>query len=147
MDFKEIFSVSGKPGLFKTIGQTKSGVIIESLADGKRLQAFASDKISSLGEISIFTSGDDMPLREVFRLMQEKLGDQSAPGAKVDDKTLKTFFESIVPDFDHDRFYISHMRKITAWYNQLITAGMDDFAAPAEETESPGDTEVKSEEN
>ncbi len=142
MDLKDILSVSGKPGLFKTIAQTKSGVIIESLIDGKRIQAFASDKISSLGEISIFTTGEDMPIREVFRLISEKNGDQPAPDAKADDRTLKAFFESVIPDYDHERVYTSHIRKLVQWYNLLIANGINDFTAPAEETEtepeSPG---------
>lgn len=144
MDLKEILSVSGKPGLFKTIAQTKTGVIIESLTDGKRLQAFASDKISSLGEISIFTTGEDMPLREVFRLIKEKNGDQPAPDAKSDDRGLKAFFETIVPDYDSERVYTSHMRKLVQWYNILIANGINDFTAPAAETEGaeapPGET-------
>jgi hypothetical protein len=143
MDLKDILSVSGKPGLFKTIAQTKTGVIIESLTDGKRIQAFASDKISSLGEISIFTTGEDLPLREVFRLIQAKNGDQPAPDAKADDRTLKAFFETVVPDYDHERVYTSHIRKLVQWYNLLIGSGINDFSAPADEnvTESgsPGD--------
>lgn len=149
MDLKEILSVSGKPGLFKTIAQTKTGVIIESLTDGKRLQAFASDKISSLGEISIFTEDEDLPLREVFRLIQEKNGDQPAPDAKTDDNALKAFFESILPDYDRERVYVSHMRKLVQWYNLLIANGITDFTAPAEEAEddsaSPGETEPETE--
>jgi len=140
MDLKDILSVSGKPGLFKTIAQTKTGVIIESLTDGKRLQAFASDKISSLGEISIFTIADDMPLREVFRLIQEKNGGQPAPDTKADDKILKAFFESVVPDYDRERVYVSHIRKLAQWYNMLIANGITDFSAPAEETENESDS-------
>jgi hypothetical protein len=143
MDLKEILSVSGKPGLFKTIAQTKTGVIIESLTDGKRVQAFASDKISSLGEISIFTTNEDMPLREVFRLIREKNGDQPAPDAKSDDTALKAFFESVVPDYDHERVYTSHIRKLVQWYNILIANEITDFSAPAEdivdESASPGE--------
>ena len=150
MDLKEILSVSGKPGLFKTIAQTKTGVIIESLIDGKRIQAFASDKISSLGEISIFTNTEDMPLREVFRLIREKNGEQAAPDAKADDKTLKAFFETVIPDYDRERVYTSHIRKLVQWYNLLIANEINDFSAPAEdiegETDSPGDTGETAEE-
>ena len=143
MDLKEILSVSGKPGLFKTIAQTKTGVIIESLIDGKRIQAFASDKISSLGEISIFTTNEDMPLREVFRLIREKNGDQPAPDVKANDRMLKSFFESVLPEYDRERVYTSHIRKLSQWYNLLIANGITDFTAPAEEvepeTDSPGE--------
>ena len=145
MDLKEILSVSGKPGLFKTIAQTKTGVIIESLTDHKRIQAFASDKISSLGEISIFTTGEEMPLREVFRLIQAKNADQPAPDAKASDTDLKAFFDLVVPDYDRDRFYVSHMRKLTVWYNQLLANDITDFSAPieenGEEATSPGGDE------
>jgi hypothetical protein len=144
MDLKEILSVSGKPGLFKTIAQTKTGVIIESLTDGKRIQAFASDKISSLGEISIFTTTEDMPLREVFRLISEKNGEQPAPDSKSDDAALKTFFETVVPDYDRERVYTSHIRKLVQWYNLLIANEITDFSAPVEdavdESASPGET-------
>ena len=140
MDLKEILSVAGKPGLFKTIAQTKTGVIIESLIDGKRLQAFASDKISSLGEISIFTANEDLPLREVFRLIQEKSGDQPVPDAKSDDAALKKFFEFILPDYDRERVYVSHMRKVVRWYNLLIANGINDFTAPADDVESNTDS-------
>jgi hypothetical protein len=149
MDLKEILSVSGKPGLFKTVAQTKTGVIIESLTDGKRIQAFASDKISSLGEISIFTKDEDLPLREVFRLIQEKNADQPAPEAKTNDSALKAFFETILPDYDRERVYVSHMRKLVQWYNLLLANGITDFSAPAEEIEaddaSPGETETETE--
>jgi len=142
MELKDILSVSGKPGLFKTIAQTKNGVIIESLTDGKRIQAFASDKISSLGEISIFTVSEDMPLREVFRLIQEKSSEQPVPDSKADDSTLKAFFEAVLPDYDRERVYTSHIRKLVQWYNMLIANGITDFSAPVEEigdeTDSPG---------
>jgi hypothetical protein len=151
MDLKEILSVSGKPGLFKTIAQTKTGVIIESLTDHKRIQAFASDKISSLGEISIFTTGEELPLREVFRLIQEKNSDQQAPDSKASDAMLKEFFELVVPDYDRERFYVSHMRKLALWYNQLLANDITDFSAPIEEAGedavSPGEVDKPVEEN
>jgi len=150
MELKDILSVSGKPGLYKTIAQTKNGVIIESLTDGKRIQAFASDKISSLGEISIFTVSEDMPLREVFRLIQEKSSEQPVPDSKADDSTLKAFFEIVLPDYDRERVYTSHVRKLVQWYNLLIANGITDFSAPVEEigdeSPSPGDTGETAEE-
>lgn len=145
MDFKDILSVSGKPGLFKNIAQAKSGVIIESLIDGKRLQAFANDKISSLGEISIFTTGDDLPIREVFRLAYAKNGDQPAPDAKAGATALKAYFEDIVPEYDRERVYVSHMRKIASWYNLLLANGITDFSETVEETK--GEPPVETEEN
>jgi hypothetical protein len=150
MDLKDILSISGKPGLHKNIAQSKTGVIVESLTDGKRFQVFASDKISSLGEISIYTSGEDMSLREVFRLIREKHNDLPAPGSKASDKELAEFFESIVPQYDKERFYISHMRKLVGWYNTLLEKGITDFSEVIEEpeieaTDSPGDAPQRKE--
>ncbi len=147
MNLKDILSISGKPGLHKNIAQSKTGVIVESLSDGKRFQVFASDKISSLGEISIYTSGEDMPLKEIFRLIREKFADQPAPGIKASDKELAEFFESVVPDYDKERFYISHMRKLAGWYNILLEKGITDFTdETAEEVpESPESPESAAE--
>lgn len=133
MDLKDILSIAGKPGLYKNIAQAKNGVIIESLLDGKRSQAFANDKISSLGEISVFTEGDDMPLREVFRLIQEKLAGTDAPDSKTADKPLVAFFNDVIPQYDKERVYTSHIKKIIAWYNLLIKNGINDFSEPVEE--------------
>lgn len=143
MDLKDIMSISGKPGLYRNVAQSKTGIIVESLIDNKRFQAFASDKISALGEISIYTDTDDMPLREVFRLIREKYADQEAPDSKATDKQIVEFFESVVANYDKERFYLSHMRKIAGWYNLLLKNGVTDFSepveeAPAAENESPG---------
>jgi hypothetical protein len=78
-----------------------------------------------------------MPLREVFRLIQEKNADQPAPDAKTDDRTLKAFFESILPEYDRERVYVSHMRKLVQWYNLLLANGLTDFTAPAAVITSP----------
>jgi len=146
MDLKDIMSISGKPGLYKNIAQSKSGVIVESLTDGKRFQVFASDKISALGEISIYTTGEDMALREVFRLIKEKYQDTPAPGNKAGDKEILQFFEGIVPDYDKERFYVSHMRKLVGWYNILLEKGITDFSelvedAGSDSAGSPGENE------
>lgn len=128
MDLKDILAISGKPGLYKTIAQTKNGVIIESLIDNKRTQAFASDKISSLSEISIFTTADDKPLRDVLQQMLEKAAEVSVPDGKADDAALKKYFATVVPDYDTERVYVSHIRKVVAWFHQLTSAGFTDFA-------------------
>lgn len=132
MDLKEYLAISGKPGLYKTVAQSKTGVIVESLIDGKRFQAFTTDKVSSLGEISIYTESDDMPVREVFRLMHEKADEVPLPDHKNDDKEFKAYFEKVVPKYDHERFYASHMRKIVSWYLLLISKGVTDFSEPVE---------------
>ncbi|NVO18740.1 MAG: DUF5606 domain-containing protein [Bacteroidetes bacterium] len=135
MDLKDIMSISGKAGLHKNIAQSKSGIIVESLIDGKRFQVFASDKISALGEISIYTTGEELALREVFRLIREKLGEELAPDTKASDKQLVEFFEGIIPEYDKEKFYISHMRKLVGWYNLLVSKGITDFSEPVEDSD------------
>ncbi|MDY6436524.1 MAG: DUF5606 domain-containing protein, partial [Bacteroidales bacterium] len=76
MDLSKVVAISGKPGLFLVTNNGGGKLIVESLIDGKRIPAFANDKISSLEEISIFTTGEDKPLKEVFMSIHEKMGDK-----------------------------------------------------------------------
>jgi hypothetical protein len=121
MELKEIMAITGKPGLYKMVAQAKNGIIVESIVDQKRIQAFTHDKISTLEEISIYTESGDMPLRKVLKSMHEKLNGQAAPDNKGDNNKIKQFFGEILPDYDKERVYVSHMQKIINWYNLLLT--------------------------
>lgn len=121
MDLSKILSISGKGGLFKIISQAKNAVIVESLLDGKRYPAFSHDKISSLEEISVFSTGDDIPLKEIFRSIFIKLEGKAAPDYRNDSKALKSFFQEMVPEYDKERVYISDMKKMVIWYNLLLS--------------------------
>lgn len=116
----KILSIGGKPGLYKMIAQAKNGVIVESLLDQKRLQAFAHDKISSLDEISVFTQTDDKPLKEVFKLIHQATNGGPAPDTKAESPELLGFFEQVLPEYDRERVYVSHIKKIFSWYNLLL---------------------------
>lgn len=132
MNLKEIVSIAGKSGLFKIISQTKNGVIVESLLDGKRFPAFVHDRMSSLEEISVFTTGEDRPLKEIFIAIREKENSGKAIDSKSDNNTLKKYFAEVVPDFDQERVYVSDIKKIIAWYNQLQQHNLLDFAEEAD---------------
>ncbi len=136
MDLSKILSIAGKSGLYKVVSQGKNAVIVESLLDNKRFPAFGHEKISSLEEISVFTTGEDMPLKQVFKSMLEKLGDQPPIDTKSDNTALKTFFTGIIPDFDQDRVYVSDIKKMISWYNLLIKHQLLDFTEekPTDET-------------
>jgi hypothetical protein len=134
MDLSKILSISGKPGLFQVISQLKNAVLVESLVDKKRFPAFAHEKISSLKEISIFTTGEDKPLRDVLKIMFDKFEGKTALDTKVDDKTLKAFFLEVVPDYDSERVYVSDIKKIINWYNLLAENNLLDFTELKEET-------------
>ena len=134
MDLSKILSISGKPGLFQVISQLKNAVLVESLIDKKRFPAFAHEKISSLKEISVFTTGEDKPLKDVLKAMFDKFEGKPAIETKVDDKTLKAFFIEVVPDYDSERVYVSDIKKIINWYNLLAENNLLDFTEPKEET-------------
>lgn len=130
MDLTKILSISGRPGLYKVISQAKQAVIVESLTDQKRFPAFGHEKISSLEEISIFTTGEDRPLKEVLKTIYEKLNAQPALDARSDNKALIAAFQELVPDYDPQRVYVSDIRKMITWYNLLLQHNLLDFSDP-----------------
>lgn len=119
MELKDIVAIAGKGGLFKTVSQTKKGIVVESLTDGNRQPAFVHDRISSLAEISLFTTGEDRPLRQVLQAIREKENSGPAIDAKSDNKALKAYFLEAIPDYDTERVYVSDIKKIISWYNLL----------------------------
>ncbi|MCX6310993.1 MAG: DUF5606 domain-containing protein [Bacteroidetes bacterium] len=134
MDISNIISMSGMPGLYKVIAQSKSGVIVESLIDKKRFPAFASNRISTLEDISIYTTGDDLPLKEVYKKIFDKEKGGACPdGKSSDEKTLRAYVETIVPEYDKERVHISDLRKLFSWYNILQSAGLLVVEEPKEE--------------
>jgi len=119
MELKDIVAIAGKGGLFKTVSQTKKGIVVESLTDGNRQPAFVHDRISSLAEISLFTTGEDRPLRQVMQSIRERENGGPAIDAKSDNKALKAYFLEAIPDYDTERVYVSDIKKIITWYNIL----------------------------
>jgi hypothetical protein len=119
MDLSGVISISGMSGLHKVIAQTKNGVIVESLADKKRFPAYSSSRISALEDISIYTKGEDMPLRDALGKIFEKEKGNPAPDHKVSDKELLTYMETVIPEYDKDRVHTSDVRKLINWYNLL----------------------------
>lgn len=135
-DLTKILAVSGQSGLFLYISQARNGAVVEALADKKRSSVGMSSKITSLADISIYTEDEEVKLQQVFLNMKEVLGEDSAPGAKSDPAVLKGFFEKALPDYDRDRFYVSHMKKVVEWYNALKNYASLDFVVPEEAEEA-----------
>jgi len=123
IDLTGIISISGQPGLYKIVAQSKNGIIVEGLADKKRMNVYASTKVSTLSDISMFTTGDDKPLEEIMTSIFEKEKGGPAIDNKADDKAIEAYFSSILPEYDKERVYISNMRKLIMWYNAIQTAG------------------------
>ncbi len=136
MDLSKVVTISGKPGLFLVTSSGAGKLVVESLLDGKRTPAFANDKISSLEEISIFTTGDDKPLKEVFVSIHEKLGDNIGFDPKrVSPVELKEKFMLVLPEYDEDSVYQSDMKKVFQWYQLLNDKGLLDFTVEEEKSE------------
>lgn len=155
MDLTGILSISGYGGLFKMIKQTKTGFIVESLVDQKRMQAFASSKISTLEDIAIYTETGETHLKEVlqkiFQIENEKPLQLTV---KSSSDELKSFFEKVLPDYDKERVYVSDIKKVVLWYNLLLEQGLIDLEEdkPEEKTDETEEektddesTKVKSE--
>ncbi len=143
---KSILSVSGKPGLYKLVSNSKNMIIVESLSDKRKMPVHARDKVVSLGDISIYTEGDDdEPLKNIFVAMKQKENGQKASistSAKPDD--LKKYFGEILPAFNKERVYPTDIKKMISWYNLLIETDTDfETEEKAEEAEVDEATENK----
>lgn len=141
MDLSKILSIAGKPGLFQMVSQSKSGLIVESLIDGKRIPAFSHERISSLEEISIFTDVDDVPLREVFQSLFKREEGKMTISHKSPANELKELMEEILPNYDKERVYVSDIKKLINWYNLLADKGLIDMEEPKESEENSSDSE------
>ena len=121
MDLTGIFTIGGKPGLQKLVAQSSNGVIVESLLDGKRFNAYSSYKISSLEDITIYGEVEDIPLKEVFAAIG-KANDFSKLEVPAKSE-LKSTLSTYVP-VDSERVYESDIKKLFSWYNLLIDSNI-----------------------
>ena len=132
-DLSKILSISGQPGLYLYVSKARNGAIVEALSDKKRTSVGMTSKLTSLADISIYTDDEEVKLQQVFLNMKEVLGEDDAPSAKSNPNDLKALFEKALPDYDRDRFYVSHMKKVVEWYNHLKKYASLDFVNPEEE--------------
>ena len=138
MELKDILAISGQPGLYKYVAQSQRGVIVESLIDGKRMNASATSRVSALTEISMFTEGEDIALADVFTNIWNYTEGKEAISHKESADQIQAEFAKVLPEYDRDRVHVSDMKKCFAWYNILVKAGFTEFKLPnatAEESE------------
>ncbi len=126
-DLARILSVSGQHGLFNYIAQARNGAIVEALSDKRRTCFDMKSRITTLADISIYTSEGEMKLQEVFQKLHDTLGEADAPTSKASADELKALFLKAIPNYDVDRFYVSHMKKVVDWYNELKNFASLDF--------------------
>ena len=125
MEFNKIISVSGKPGLFQVISQSKNVIIVESLIDKKRFPINATKNVSMLENIAIYTYEEEVPLLTVFKAMFEKSEGKETISHKESGTKLTTYFAEILPNYDDERVYTSNIKKIIQWFNVLVNVGLD----------------------
>jgi hypothetical protein len=136
MGLEKILAISGKPGLFKLLTQTRTGFVVESLIDSKKLTLGLRSNISLLSEIAIYTLTEEVPLREIFKKIQEKEnGEKTSVNHKDNKDKLEEYFFEILPDYDEDRVYASDIKKVLSWYNLLHENGFNDFDSEEKEDE------------
>ncbi len=119
IQLKDILSISGKGGLYKFIAQARNGIVVESLEDKKRHVAPATARVSSLEDIAIFAMDVAVPLGDIFFKIHEGAEGKETISHKASANELKDFFRELVPEYDEDRVYVSDIKKVFHWYNQL----------------------------
>ena len=114
-----ILSVSGKPGLYRLLSQGKNTLMV------------------SLGDISMFTIEEDVPLSEVLTRVQEhQAGVPFVEELLKDGDALRETFGEILPSYDRERVYTSDIKKLFSWYNILLAAGITSYSDEEEATEA-----------
>lgn len=116
---KDILSISGKGGLYKFVAQARNGIVVESIEDHKRHVAPSTARVSSLEDIAIFTEEEEVPLSDVFYQIHETTDGKETLTHKAAPEELTAAFEKLVPEYDQERVYLSDIRKVFQWYNQL----------------------------
>lgn len=134
MSLEKILSISGKPGLYQVVTQTRGGLVAESLIDKKKISVNIHSNISLLSEIAVYTLTEELPLREVFSKIKVKEdGAVTSISHKASKDALEEYFFSVLPDYDEDKVYPSDIKKIIQWYNLLHKHNLlDSEEAPAE---------------
>lgn len=141
MEFKDILAISGMPGLYRYVAQSTRGIIVESLSDGKRMNAAGTSRVSALSEISMFTEDEDIPLADVFTRMYAMTGGKEGLSHKESPERIKAYFAEVLPEYDRDRVHVSDMKKALSWFNILVGAGITEFKLPDEAEETAEEPE------
>lgn len=139
---KGILSISGQPGLFKLVAETKNRIIVESLATGKRMPANPTAKIISLEDIAVFTASGDIPLNDILKKIHLHENGGVSIDSKSPDKDIRKYFEILVPDYDQDKVYLSDIKKIILWYNILQGKNLLDFKEEVKEPDDQADSQT-----
>lgn len=133
---RKILTISGKPGLYRLLSNGRGMLIVEALdSTHKRVPVYATDKVVSLGDIAMYTDDEEVPLWQVLENIKART-EGKALGINYKQATndeLAAFFAEVLPNYDRDRVYMTHVRKLVQWYNILVAEGLTDFKPLDEE--------------
>lgn len=122
MDLKKIVAISGRPGLYEIVAQTRNCIVAQSLSDGKRISTAISQKLSVLGDIQIYSLEGEVPLEEVLKkIYNYEKGAKCKVAPKAPTEDLEAYFFEVLDTYDEERVYASDIKKIVQWYNLLIS--------------------------
>jgi len=142
MSLDKILSIGGRPGLYRLLTQTRTGLVAESLLDNKKVTVGMNSNVSVLSEIAIYTLEEELPLRAVFQKIQIKeKGGKTSVKHKDDKLSLEEYFFEVLPKYDEDKVYVSDIKKVIQWYNILHDHGITDFTASSEDADKADEEE------
>lgn len=124
MDLSGIISIAGMSGLYKVVAQTKSGFVVEALIDKKRIPVYAANKVSTLEEVRIYSTDEEVALKVVLQKIYDKENGGHSINHKSADAELKAYFNVVFPQYDKERVYCSDIKKVISWYNALHKEGL-----------------------
>ena len=133
-----ILAISGRPGLYKLLSRGNKNLIVEALDETHRKSpAFATDRITSLADIAIYTDTDDVPLYKVLASLRdlEEGKPTSLNYRKASGDELREYMGKVLPNFDRDRVKMSDIKKLLQWYDILVNNGITDFEKDMAPTE------------
>lgn len=133
-DLKKVLSISGQPGLFEYIAQARNGFVVEAMATKHRSSVSTNSKVTTLADVSIYTDDGEVTLKKVLESMRDALEGKDAMGSKSNPEEIKAFFAKVLPGYDRDRFYVSHMKKVLDWYNCLVQFASLEFVEEEQES-------------
>lgn len=140
---RKILTISGKPGLYRLLSNGRSMLIVETLdATHKRLPVYATDKVVSLGDIAMYTDSEEVPLWQVMENVKARTEGKplDIDYKQASNDELAAFFAEVLPNYDRDRVYMTHVRKLIQWYNILINEGITEFK-PSDDEEVKEESE------
>ncbi len=119
MIIQEIIAIAGKPGLFRILTTGRNSLVVESMTDGKRMSIAATSRVSSLGDITMYTTDEDIHLRDVLHRIHDHTGGKEGVSHKASPAEIRAFVDEVIPELDHERVYNSDLKKLVQWYNML----------------------------